>query len=162
MSTVKREGAFEALPPFVLREFQPDDVTELKALTETALGEEYPHSLFLDIHGWWPEGFIVTAREEEVIAFVAGIVSAPGKGRVLMLAVREEFRNRGIGTALMAEFERRCRARGLRSVELEVRKSNRAAMDFYKRLDYSVRYLLPRFYTDGEDGYKMWKALPKA
>ncbi|MFQ5553380.1 MAG: GNAT family N-acetyltransferase [Thermoplasmata archaeon] len=161
MSSVEREGTFEELPAFVVRDFQPDDVRELKALTHTALGEDYPRSLFLDIHGWWPDGFIVTSWQDEVIAFVAGIVSAPGKARILMLAVREDLRSRGIGTSLVEEFTRRCRARGLRSIELEVRKSNQRAMEFYKRLGYTVRYLLPRFYTDGEDGYKMWKALSK-
>lgn len=161
MSSAEREGTFEEFPAFVVRDFQPDDVRELKALTHTALGEDYPRSLFLDIHGWWPDGFIVTSWQDEVIAFVAGIVSAPGKARILMLAVREDLRSRGIGTSLVEEFTRRCRARGLRSIELEVRKSNQRAMEFYKRLGYTVRYLLPRFYTDGEDGYKVWKVLSK-
>ena len=161
MSSAKKESAFEEFPSYIVRDFRPEDVSELKALTHTALGEDYPRSLFLDIHGWWPEGFIVTSWRDEVIAFVAGIVSAPGKARVLMLAVREDLRSRGIGTALMKEFTLRCRTRGLRSIELEVRHSNQRAMEFYKRLGYTVRYLLPRFYTDGEDGYKMWRPLPK-
>ena len=161
MSSAKREGTFEAFPAYIVRDFRPEDVAELKALTHTALGEDYPRSLFLDIHGWWPEGFIVTSWRDEVIAFVAGIVSAPGKARVLMLAVRESLRSRGIGTALMSEFTRRSLARGLHSIELEVRNSNQRAVEFYKRLGYTVRYVLPRFYTDGEDGYKLWRPLSK-
>ncbi|MCJ2555204.1 MAG: GNAT family N-acetyltransferase [Candidatus Thermoplasmatota archaeon] len=161
MSSAEREGTLEEFPAYVVRDFQPEDVAELKALTHTALGENYPGSLFLDIHGWWPEGFIVTSWRDEVIAFIAGLVSSPGKARILMLAVREDLRSRGIGTALMEVFTRRCRRRGLRSIELEVRNSNQRAMEFYKRLGYTVRYLLPRFYTDGEDGYKLWRPLPK-
>ncbi len=160
MSSAKREGTFEAFPAYIVRDFQPEDVAELKALTHTALGEDYPRSLFLDIHGWWPEGFIVTSWRDEVIAFVAGIVSAPGKARVLMLAVRESLRSQGIGTALMNEFTRRCRNRGLHSIELEVRNSNERAVEFYKQLGYTVRYVLPRFYTVVEDGYKLWRPLP--
>ncbi len=161
MSSAEREGTFEEFPAYVVRDFQPEDVAELKALTHTALREDYPRSLFLDIHGWWPDGFIVTSWRDEVIAFIAGLVSSPGKARILMLAVQEDLRSRGIGTALMKEFTRRCRLRGLRSIELEVRNSNPRAMEFYKRLGYTVRYLLPRFYTDGEDGYKLWRAIPK-
>ncbi|MEE9268241.1 MAG: N-acetyltransferase [Thermoplasmata archaeon] len=161
MSSAEREGTFEEFPAYVVRDFQPEDVAELKALTHTALREDYPRSLFLDIHGWWPDGFIVTSWRDEVIAFIAGLVSSPGKARILMLAVREDLRSQGIGTALMKEFTRRCRLRGLRSIELEVRNSNPRAMEFYKRLGYTVRYLLPRFYTDGEDGYKLWRPIPK-
>ncbi|MFQ6013131.1 MAG: GNAT family N-acetyltransferase [Thermoplasmata archaeon] len=161
MSSAKQEDTYHAFSSLVVRDFQPGDVAELKALTHDALGEDYPRSLFLDIHGWWPDGFIVTSWQDEVVAFVAGIVSAPGKARVLMLAVREDLRGRGMGTALMEEFTQRCRTRGLRSIELEVRKSNHRALEFYKRLGYTVRYLLPRFYTDGEDGYKLWRPLPR-
>lgn len=144
-----------------MREFQPADAKPLKNLTKRALGEDYPLSLFLDIHSWWPEGFVVVERGGEVLAFVAGIVSAPKKGRVLMLAVRTGHRNRGIGRSLMETFMERCKARGLHSVELEVRKSNEGAIRFYQNLGFEIQYFLPRFYTDGEDGYKMWRTLPR-
>ncbi len=98
---------------------------------------------------------MVVREEGVIVGFIAGVVTAPKQARVLMLAVREAHRSRGIGTALMAEFTDRCLDRGLKSIELEVRVSNEGAIRFYRRLGYSIRYLLPRFYTDKEDGYKM-------
>ncbi len=139
--------------------FSHRDVAVVRQITLESLGEEYPPSLFLDIQGWWSEGFIVVKKEGEIVAFVAGVVSAPRQARVLMLAVREGYRNQRIGRALMEEFTKRCLARGISSIELEVRKSNTGAIRFYKRLGYSIRYLLPQFYTDKEDGFKMWRDL---
>lgn len=131
----------------------------MKEITEEALGENYPLSLFLDIQGAWPEGFIIVERDGLIIGFLAAVIPATRRARILMLAVREGTRNQGIGTSLMEEFTRRCRSRGIASQELEVRKSNAGAIRFYERLGFAIRYLLPRFYTDGEDGFKMWKSL---
>lgn len=139
-----------------LEGFSHRDVGVIRQITRNSLGEEYPISLFLDVQAWWNEGFIVVRDGERVVGFIAGVVSAPRRARILMLAVQPEYRNKGIGTALMSEFTRRCIHRGGTSIELEVRVSNEGAIRFYKRLGFNVRYLLPRFYTDKEDGYKMW------
>jgi ribosomal protein S18 acetylase RimI-like enzyme len=47
----------------------------------------------------------------------------------------------------------------MRTVELEVRKSNEAAIRFYTRYGFQITNLLARFYTDGEDGFKMRRHL---
>ncbi len=144
---------------FTMREFSPKDVVIIRGITQEALGEDYPLSLFLDIHTSWPEGFVVIQMGDEIIAFIAGILPAKHQSRILMLAVRDGFRDQGIGSVLMDEFTARCKARKVSSIELEVRKSNAGAIRFYERLGYTIRYILPRFYTDGEDGYKMWRSL---
>ena len=39
------------------------------------------------------------------------------------------------------------------------RVSNEEAIRFYRRYGFETSTVLPRFYTDGEDGYKMFKHL---
>ncbi len=159
MPPSEMEEGFPFRDEFTMREFRAADVAVVRDITRESLGEEYPLSLFLDIHGWWRDGFIVVEKAATIVAFIAGVVSAPRQARILMLAVREDFRNQGIGSGLMEEFLNRCLGRGIRSIELEVRKTNDGAIKFYNRLGFSIQYILPRFYTDGEDGYKMWKSL---
>jgi ribosomal-protein-alanine N-acetyltransferase len=143
----------------MLREFNPRDIPAVKRITEEALRENYPTSLYLDIYNWWPEGFEVFEDQGRVVGFVAGVLPAPDRARILMLAVDRDHRSRGYGTLLLKEFVRRSSLKGVRAVELEVRKSNLAAIRFYQRLGFEVLHILPRFYTDGEDGYKMWREL---
>ncbi len=50
-----------------------------------------------------------------------------------------------------------CAMRGIRTIELEVRISNDEAIHFYKRYGFAIAGVLEKFYTDGEDGYKMIK-----
>ena len=59
----------------------------------------------------------------------------------------------------MDSFLKECATRGIGSVELEVRKSNDPAIKFYMRYGFQSTNLLPNFYTDGEDGFKMRRFL---
>lgn len=121
--------------------------------------EEYPASMFLNLHRAWREGFIVCECFGTTVGFLVGSMSGPKKARILIIAVLEPYRCKGIGTALMEAFTNACGMRGIRSIELEVRVSNRNAIRFYQKHGYRIIDIIPRFYRDGEDGYKMWRAL---
>ena len=131
----------------------------MAAIVKEALRENYPGSLYLDIHRWWRDGFLVAENGGSVVGFLAAVVSAPQLARILMLAVYGPWRRHGIGSSLMDSFLKECSMRGLSTVELEVRKSNEGAIQFYTRYGFEVTNLLPNFYTDGEDGFKMRRHL---
>jgi [ribosomal protein S18]-alanine N-acetyltransferase len=56
---------------------------------------------------------------------------AAGSGEILNLAVAPEYRQRGIGSALLEEGLAAFRRRGATEVFLEVRESNRSAQSLY-------------------------------
>lgn len=62
-------------------------------------------------------------------------------GEILELYVREAYRRKGLGRALMLEVERRLRARGCKWMRLEVFAPNRIAQKFYTSLGYRPRDL---------------------
>src|SRR5881396_754291 len=131
--------------PVRVRPFVPNDIPAVASIVREALRENYPTSLYLDIHRWWRDGFLVADLD--------------GQARILMFAVTSAFRKRGIGSQLMNAFVQVCAMRGIRQIELEVRISNGEAIAFYKRYGFEIAGVLERFYTDGEDGYKMVRRL---
>lgn len=143
----------------LIRPFVPNDLPAVATIVRDALHENYPTSLYLDIHRWWREGFLIAVLEGQPVGFLAGVIPADGQARILMLAVAEPYRSRGIGSLLMDAFLKECELRALKRIELEVRISNGGAIRFYERYGFSVAHVLPRFYTDGEDGYKMVRSL---
>jgi ribosomal-protein-alanine N-acetyltransferase len=66
------------------------------------------------------------------------------------IAVAPHERRKGIADALMARCFAFARKHEVKSIALEVRKSNEGAQDFYRHLDFARSYVRPRYYPDGE------------
>jgi len=81
-------------------------------------------------------------------------------GHVISIAVLQEYRRRGIGSALMSEalkiFEEKY---DVDSVYLEVRVSNQPAINMYEKFGFVKARIIRSYYRDGEDAYVMVKRL---
>jgi len=81
-------------------------------------------------------------------------------GHVISIAVLQEYRRRGIGSALMSEalklFEKKY---DVDSVYLEVRVSNQPAINMYEKFGFVKARIIRGYYRDGEDAYVMVKRL---
>lgn len=75
------------------------------------------------------------------------------------IAVIDGERRRGIADELMARCFDFARQNGVRTISLEVRKSNRGAQEFYRHLDFKTSYVRPRYYPDGEAAVVMTRAV---
>ena len=143
----------------VLRAFSPTDIPAVMKVVKASLGENYPPSLYLTVHGMFAEGFLVLKDQHQIVAFVATIEAKPKVARVLMLAVLPQHRRRSYGRLLMNELYVNCLAHGFDSIVLEVRKSNTRAIAFYEQQGFSVTGEIGNFYMNGEDAFTMSKIL---
>ena len=75
------------------------------------------------------------------------------------IAVDERERRQGIALALMGECLRFAKANRIKTISLEVRKTNQGAQDFYRVLDFEVSYTRPRYYPDGEAAVVMVRTI---
>jgi len=75
------------------------------------------------------------------------------------IAVAECERRQGIADELMAECFAFARANEIRTISLEVRKSNLGAQAFYRHLDFESSYIRPRYYPDGEAAVVMTRVV---
>src|SRR5712691_13133235 len=87
-----------------VRPFVPNDIPSISSIVREALRENYPTSLYLDIHRWWREGFLVADLDGHPVGFLAAVLSADGQARVLTSAASTGFRRRGIGRQMMDFF----------------------------------------------------------
>jgi ribosomal-protein-alanine N-acetyltransferase len=77
-------------------------------------------------------------------------------GYLANIAVDPALHSRGIGRMLVSEFCRRLRRDHKRQMLLDVRPSNRRAVEFYKRLGFQIIVQRQNFYTNPvEDSYTM-------
>jgi ribosomal protein S18 acetylase RimI-like enzyme len=138
-----------------IRQFEVNDLSEIFNLALDTLKEAYTPTFLIDLHSYWPEGFIVLEERGAIQGFIAGILMSRAHARILMLGVRKTHRRRGYGTMLCMDFLRRCAMRGVRMVTLEVRTGNEAAISMYLKMGFSPGMRLNNYYTDGESALKM-------
>ncbi len=141
------------------RNFEHDDLFEVVRLANRSLNESYDGGLFLQLGDLYPEGFIVCESKEGIEGFLLGVIERAYEARILILAVDERARGKGIGARLVKLFEERFLHRAIRRINLEVRVTNENAIRLYERLGFEKRKILPKYYADGEDAYLMTKLI---
>lgn len=60
------------------------------------------------------------------------------RGQIGLLAVSPHIRQKGMGSLLVCEFERRMREKGIRTVEVDTQGMNRGACYFYEKQGFTV------------------------
>ena len=101
--------------------------------------------------------YICAIAGGRVVGYI-GMWDICGEGHVTNLAVHPDFRNKGVGSGLVEGLIEEAKKRGIRSMTLEVRKSNLAAQALYKKFGFAAAGVRKRYYEDnGEDAVIMWK-----
>lgn len=85
-----------------------------------------------------------------LVGFV-GVWYQAGDAHIVSIAVREEYRRRGLGELLLIGAVEMAVRRGQQVVTLEVRASNDAAQALYAKYGFSQTGLRPRYYADNHE-----------
>lgn len=92
---------------------------------------------------------VIAVSSEEIIGFaIARLITSAGEGEILNIAVRQNLQNHGTGTLLLKEINNYLKSLEIRSVWLEVRKSNFTAQDFYRKNGFAFGGVRKNFYTN--------------
>lgn len=98
--------------------------------------------------------YIVARRNTQVIGF-GGMWMAADEAHITMLGVRAYYRRRGLGSVLLAILLQIARRAGATRATLEVRESNIAAIELYRKFGFTDVGARPRYY-ETEDARIMW------
>src|SRR5438067_10601277 len=147
-----------AQPSLDIRNALSGDVDDIVALERQAFPNPWRREFFeSELRGSGRYNLVARTRGR-----VAGYVFAMwffDEMHINKIAVDERKRRQGIALALMGECLRFATANRIKTISLEVRKSNTGAQDFYRFLDFEASYTRPRYYPDGEAAVVMVRAL---
>ena len=147
---------------FRTREYRPGDFPTLCLLDQMCFPEGIaytPEEIALGLAQ--PGAFVLVAEvENQVVAFLLAYQKKRPVGHIVTIDVHPDFRQRGIGDQLMELAEQRLRRGGAMRIVLEVSVENDPALQFYAKLGYLTRRLLPHYYRNESDAYLMEKRLP--
>ena len=142
-----------------LRRFRPKDLMEVMKIVETTLGENYHPSFYIDLHNFWPEGFIVATINDKIIGFILATISDSRTVRILMLSIYPYFQRRGIASGLFDTILKQCYKRNIKVVQLEVRTNNQNAIRFYLNRKFIIYKTLFNYYKNNDNAYLMYRFL---
>ena len=101
----------------------------------------------------------IDEESERVIGF-GGMWQIINEANITNIAVDEQYRNKGIATAIMNKLEEIAIAEEMIGLTLEVRVSNMKARSLYTKLGYKLEGIRKEYYEDNrEDALIMWKYL---
>jgi [ribosomal protein S18]-alanine N-acetyltransferase len=145
-----------------IRDAKSADVQQIAAIEQ--LSFEQP---------WSPEAFahelslpfsrtIVSLSQDDTDRTIIGYLCrwlVADECHILSLAVAPSFRRAGIAEFLMSEAISEAKRRGATIITLEVRRSNLAARNLYRKLHFAERRVRKNYYGPGEDAIIMERRL---
>jgi ribosomal-protein-alanine N-acetyltransferase len=109
-----------------------------------------------------PETFLVLEEKEGVIGFSIGALVQHNTSRAwcLRLAIRKEYRGKGLGTRLFTALLEVLSAHGVQECFLTVSPHNIPARTLYENMGFEIVREEEGYFGEGEDRYMMKKNLP--
>jgi len=107
----------------------------------------------------FPGAECVIAEQNGKVAGFCLTAHQQARGYIITIDVLEKFRRRGVGTALLAEVERKLAAHGVEEIGLETATDNDSGIAFWQRHGYRTRGVWKGYYPGGRDAFSMAKVL---
>lgn len=135
------------------------DLEEIKDILVSDFDEFWTYSILKDELNCSSSHYIVAKLNNEIVGF-CGIKIVLDSADIMNIVVKKDFRNLGIGTALLNEIITLCLSLNLSSITLEVRKDNEYAISLYKNFGFETLGVRKKYYN-GIDGFIMEKKIAK-
>ena len=146
--------------PFGISAAAPDDIVRMAELEKICFSEPWSEQSLCSCCQN-PEYIFFTAKYGD--GRIAGYCSMRyvlDEAEICNIAVAPESRRKGAASALLSEMIKTARELGLKSIFLEVRTSNEAAIALYKKFGFTVSGLRRGFYEKPrEDALIMIRSL---
>jgi ribosomal-protein-alanine N-acetyltransferase len=138
-----------------IRQFESQDLTAISEIEQLSFKDPFPSYFLSQLAEANPDTFLVAVRSDKVVGY-AVIDRWPDQEHLVSIAVIPESRKKGVGQALLDHLMRKMRTG---SLKLEVRRSNKSALELYRKNGFVQTGVAYSYYTDGEDAIQMEKAI---
>ena len=150
---------------YIIRRCDLSDLIPVMEINLKTLPEHYSDYLYESLLAELPEAFLVAEHKGKLVGYIMckteygfsnfkklGFVK---KGHVVSIAVLEENRRHGLGSAIVEEAIKGVKEKRCDELYLEVRCSNNEAVKLYEKLGFVIKQRLKAYYRDGEDAFLM-------
>jgi len=142
--------------PIKIEAMTNQDLLAVSAIEKESFRDPWSiHSFQIEIETNQLALYLVARLEGKVIGYI-GAWNALSQVHITTLAVTKEYRRKGVASKLLRSLVEIAAHQRARRLTLEVRPSNSAALNFYKKLGFEVLQRRRQYYAD-EDALLMIK-----
>jgi len=148
----------------IVRQAELGDINDIIKINRLCLPENYSFDFFYRILTEFGFACVVGVEEGKIAGYLLSRVERPfstfiglnsAKGHVISIAVLPEYRRKGVGAKIMKYGMQKLIENSIGTIYLEVRVSNIAAIEMYKKLGFYVKREFKHYYRDGESAFVM-------
>jgi len=137
-----------------MRPLLNDDLDDVLEVESASFVEPWSRALFADEIAQ-PNRRYLAAFDGDAVCGYGGVMLVGEDAHVVTLAVAPGFRERGVASQLLMALIDAAGAGGARHLTLEVRESNQAALELYRKFGFEPAGTRKGYYTT-EDAVVMW------
>jgi len=144
-----------------IRKFSEKDLIQINKIENLVFDQE-PYSPYTFLQYNNPKtAFYVAEKNNQIIGYVIIKTMFPKNAKLISIAVHPDHQSQGIGTKLIKKAINKTKDLGARKINLEVRKTNKKAIKFYRKLGFKKTKIKKNYYRDGENAVYMKKTNKK-
>ena len=134
------------------------DLSQVMAIEQKSFADPWTlQSFYREIQENPYSRYLVAYRQERLVAYIGGWLITD-QLHITNLAVEPQERGNGLAKKLLDELVRLSRKEGINKATLEVRVSNDAAINLYRKNGFAIVGRRPKYYINNqEDALIMWK-----
>ncbi|MDH3425316.1 MAG: ribosomal protein S18-alanine N-acetyltransferase [Acidimicrobiia bacterium] len=137
-----------------IRPMVASDIGEVVQLENKIYPQPWSERAFEDELSHTDGNYMVVESDAGIVGY-AGMFVTDEEAHITTVAVVDELRGQGLGTRLILQLVDLARRSGVGSLTLEVRLSNYAARDIYRRFGFVPARVRKDYYRD-DDALIMW------
>jgi ribosomal-protein-alanine N-acetyltransferase len=134
------------------------DLREVLAIEHAVYPKPWTERVFIDEIAMMKrkQRLYLVGRVGRTVVGYCGLLFADDAAHVTNIAVHPDWRHRGIATEFMLELAERAIELGFASLTLEVRHTNTAAQELYRRFGFVPAGVRKKYYENTDDAIVMW------
>lgn len=156
------ESAIKEGSKIIIRPYNQKDLPSIYEIEKNSFleSERYTRQ-HLEMLGDFKRYFFLVAQENEgssIIGYCIGVLKSSREGTVghiISVAVHPNNRRLGIGLELIKELIKQLKNAGATTFRLEVKMTNKAAREMYRKLGFNYVHILRNYYGEGQDAIVM-------
>lgn len=141
-----------------VRAMRAEDVDAVVAIETEAFSSPWRRETFLELIGRRNLELLVIEHGSEGIVGYAVLWCILDQGELANLAIKPAMRGKGLGTRLLGRVVEVAREQGVETMYLEVRESNAAALELYRRFGFSQVGLRRGYYDHPKEDARILMA----